>query len=144
MGIINRTMDASQQRESFSEMVQGQVAGTTLPLVVVPFNAILDSVQIAELGAPSCVIRIDIARFIAGGGFTQIAGVGASLLVRNMGLSGIQGFSLVAAGSTVLVLQPGDVVVAQPTGISSLLGSANLTVVLKKTQDRVSFFGNST
>jgi hypothetical protein len=127
MAIVNRDLEASEQKRDFKADIALSVAasaGKVFPLLVVPYASTLVGVKASHFtlsGAPSC--DINIQRFIVGAGLTTIVGVGATLVSTNYSLSGVQSFSMAAAGSTLLSLTAGDVVVVAAEFTGGNVGS---------------------
>jgi hypothetical protein len=151
MAITNRDLDASQQKDSFSwaysKNVHGKTTintGATFLVCMFPYAGVLQSVRsygVGLSGSPS--LDFKILRFAAGG--TSIACSISSMIVNEFGTSGILGYSgLAAAGSTLLLVAPGDILAVQ-TGVANTAADSLLVqVVIKKTQDVLSYNGVST
>ncbi len=147
MAITNKAKDASEQKDvyAFSWTGQSGTVGPGVTLISSPIASpgVLSAVSVVCQGAsvvPTSCLQIN--RFIAGSGFTTIAGIGSSFLLSAMGISGPLSVSLVAAGSTLLQVLAGDTI-QMILGVNSAAGPA-MTVVIKKTQDIVQRFGSST
>lgn len=116
MGIINRTMDGSEQKESFVFSANSPVNGTDTLVKVVERACTITDAKVAMLGisgAPVCILKG--LRFIAGTGGSSFL-IGASFVLSAQGTSGMQSYSLPVAGSTQLSLQKGDVLVMTLNG----------------------------
>ena len=151
MGILNRTMDVSEQKEVYSQVfASGGVGGSmiagigsTLQLAPLPSPGTLQAAIVSCQGASvAATSSLEIFRFIPGAGVTTISGLGASFTIPAMGVSGYLSVSLVAAGSTLLNLLAGDQVQMRTGANTCVLPS--LSIVVKKTQDIVARFGSST
>lgn len=147
MAITNGALDSSEQKD----LILGQWIGTsgvvnvgaTLITAPIPSAGVIDRISVVCQGASVVpTSSIGINRFIAGSGFTTIGGIGASFLLSAMGISGPLSVSLVAAGSTLLQVLPGDTI-QMILGVNTASCPA-MTVVVKKTQDIVSRFGSQT
>lgn len=147
MAIINRDLGSSQQMRDFQNVITttvGASAGAGFHAVQCPFPCTLKAVAVAAnsvSGAP--VIAIDIKRW-SGAGVTTIAYAGSTLTVTAHGIStAYQSVSLAAAGSTLLSLQAGDVIVVNQLFSGGNVSAANMvvTAVLQATQDIVEHFG---
>jgi len=147
---INRTDDGSQQVKTESLRLSSAVAasaGIAYNLFHAPWPCTLRGVYVAATGlsgAPSA--NIDILRFNGTGGTTLIAKVGATMTILAYGASSaIQGFSMVATGSTLLAMQAGDVVQwnQQFSGGNVAMGDGVVTVVVQPIQDILTQFGVS-
>ena len=149
MGIVNRSMDASEQKDVIQRTTAlsvGASAGANFHLGMVPYPAVLKAVEVAHVGlsgAPTA--QIDVIRFVAGAGLTQITGLAATHTAVAVGTSGVQGLSLQAAGNTLLILQRGDVLVWNQLFSGGNVGTSQstITAVVQKTQDIVQHFGSS-
>jgi len=148
MGIVNRTLDASEQKDVYVHQwavsgATGFVAGSTLIGAPMASAGTLDRIVVTCQGASTATTSsIEILRFIGGAGFTTIVGLGASFVMPIMGISGALSVSLAASGSTLLNVLPGDCVQLR-LGVNGAQGPA-VTVVVKKTQEIVSRFGSQT
>lgn len=140
MAIVNRTLDASEQRRSFTASFTGSstslVLGNTLMLGVVPYNSVLSAITVAAIGlsgSPTMDLRVN--RFIVGTGVTTIAGGATTLTLTAWGTSGVQAMVLAASGSSFLNLLANDVLVLTQAGANTATTSQCVTYVLQATQD---------
>ena len=79
MGIINRDLARSEKRRDQTVVFGALATGVTALLKVVPFNATLDSVNVAAFGlSGSPVWSLSAFRFNTSGGLTSI-GMGVTL-----------------------------------------------------------------
>lgn len=148
MAIVNRDLDVTQQKIEHSTIVTTSVAasaGVNFPVWMAPYPCVLKAVEVAAQGisgAPNAAI--DIYRFIVGTGATTILSVGNTLAVKAIGTSGPQGFSLAAAGSTLLQLATGDVVILNQlfSGGNVAIDKAVVSVVTQPSQDIKSHWGS--
>lgn len=140
MGVANRELDASEQREQLINVdlqAASCVNGVTLMLGVVPYPGVISAIRVGAIGlsgAPTLAFTIN--RFIAGAGQTVITGGATTLTITAFGTSGIQSVVLAAAGSTLLNLLSGDIlqcVTGGGTGAAAV--SYNIAVVTQATQD---------
>lgn len=151
MAIVNRTLDASEQRRvgvlQWSNGVTLVGTGVTRTIGIVPWPCTLDAGQIAAFGlsgAPSYAIAVQ--RFIPGAGLTAITvAVGASNVPPDFGTSGvgISAMILPAAGSTLLNLLANDVVYFVSGVANTAATYLAISLVLKPTQDIKYNFGLS-
>lgn len=156
MAIVGRDLDVSERKVAFqwSNQVGGQslnvlnsaviATGTTLTMFMVPFPCTVQSGSIYSQGlsgAPQ--IGVFVNRFAAG--ITSM-GIGISNMVLTaFGTSGVQGLSgLAPAGSTLLNLQTGDLLVVQTSVANTAITQLVVELVVKKTQDIVSYNSVST
>lgn len=144
MAVINRTLDPSEQRKSFSESYGALATGVTIPVLFVPFNSTLDAMQMAAFGiSGSPTVTFAVHRFIVGTGFTTItAGFSAAAALGAFGTSGIVASPVaVAAGNTLLNLLAGDVVVASTGGANSAVTGLSVGLTIKAVQDLKTQYG---
>lgn len=141
MAIVNRDLDVSQQIQEFGAVLNttvGASAALNFFVAQMPFPATLKGVAVAAnsiSGAPQ--VSVSIQRWTAGGA-TVIPYVGSTLAVLAHGASAAyQMVTLATAGSTLLDLQAGDVVVLKQefSGGNVAIGNAVVTVAVKALQD---------
>lgn len=147
MGIVNRSLDASEQKDLYCQVFAGTsgviASGTTLIVGPIASAGTIDRVAVTCQGASvSPTSSIQVLRFIPGAGATTISALGSSFVLPAMGVSGYLSVSLVAAGSTLLSVLPGDCI-QMILGVNSAVCPA-IDVVVKKTQEIVSRFGSQT
>lgn len=142
MAIVNRDKDVSEQKEVVTTRIAPTVTAATYMLHVLAYPAELQAVQQAANGLSGAPFHyIDVYRFIPGAGATTITGLHASMAVTAVGTSGVQGFSLIAAGSTLLQLQAKDVLVLRTAVANTAATDVTVSLVVKKLQDIVSYYG---
>lgn len=140
MGIINRTLDASEQKEVIDRRIGGTVTGTAYPIYTAAYPSTISDARAVALGLSGTpTSTLGIQRFITGVGATTIT-VGGALTAVAFGTSGLQRFSLPATGSTLLNLQTGDVLTVTAAGTNAALVSLQVTVVAQAIQDVKSYF----
>ena len=156
MAITNRALDVSQQKNVLRRVfgpavstggtfIVGVAAGGTYMLGMVPTNSVLKAAYVAcENMGNSLVLAFNVKRFIAGAGITVINGLFGTLALQNFSVSGIQGVSILAAGSTLLGLLPGDQFWLSPTGTSGTADDLTVDLVLQDILDVKQTFGSST
>lgn len=139
MAIVNRDLDVSQQKHIIEHQLGAVATGATKFFFIAPFPCVLEQVRVSAAGVSN---SMQIA-------FEKITGAGSSglpigisnMVLQNRSVSGIVGFSgLAAVGSTLLNLQYGDVV-----QIVSSVSNGNATdllvqAVVRKVQDVVSTY----
>lgn len=144
MAIVNRDLDLSEQRVTFQGKTVGVLANSGGSLTqaeamfIVPFPCTLDAARISSIGSSGTVVAgLQTARFITGAGLTMIPLVTATMTISVFGTSGGVGFSLPAAGSTLLALQTNDVLILHNFGGSgaALNAGAQMAVVLRAVAD---------
>lgn len=138
MGIINRTLDGSEQKEAFSVNHQTVVNASEKlvkiverPCTLQQFAAVAGGIS----GAPTAILRVN--RF----GSTSYL-VGLTMLVPALGVSGpMLAASLPAAGSTVLNLQKNDVIsVLYGGGTGAAATDIAVDIVVQNVQDIQTWF----
>lgn len=136
MGIINRTNDVSEQKESIKITAALPVNGSeyiSAPLERAVTITDCKTSLLGISGAPTVFLRG--LRFIAGTGGSSFA-IGSSFAVTAFGTSGYLSYSLPATGSTLLNLQKGDcVVVVMGGGTGAAATSVTVDLVVQNIQD---------
>lgn len=135
MGIINRSLDLSEQQEQHTLNQAPTVTAGVYTVANIRRPMKLNSAEAKCLGlsgAPTS--QLAIQRYIAAAGVTNIT-VGAALTHVDIGSIGVQTFSLPAVGSSLLQLQDGDSLVVVAGGANSALNSLVVDVVLENLQD---------
>lgn len=145
MAIVNRDLDASQQKELMSAVYpNGTVisTGSTLLVGIVPYPCQIQSARVGTFGVsstPGCIFQVQRNA----SGITLLT-IGSTSLIVNLGASGLFGHSgVMAAGTTLLQLQTGDVVSVVTTQANTAAIGLVAQLVLKKLQDVVSHNGIS-
>lgn len=138
MGIINRTLDDSEQKEAFVLPARTVINTLEVPVKIVERPCTLQQLSIVGVGlsgSPTALLRVN--RF---GGASFV--VGSTMLVPAMGTSGpILYPSLPAAGSSLLNLQKNDVVtVLFGGGTGAAADSVNVDIVVENIQDIKTWF----
>lgn len=156
MGILNRTKEASEQKERFFINLTGAVGGAsaiistgaTFPAMIVPYPATVSGAQLAAVGiSGSPQYTIAVNRFIAGTGFTTwVLATGASNIPAEFGTSGPGVFGTSAFGqsgmlltnahgSTLNILMANDLLTVTTGGTNAAARSVAMCVVLQPIQD---------
>lgn len=135
MGLINRTMDASEQKEAIR--ITMPVAATGLDFMSAPLEraCTITDCKVTGLGisgAPTMLLKG--LRFIAGTGGSSFA-IGSTMAITAFGTSGYMSFSLPATGSSQLALQKGDMLVVTTGGANAAFTGAIMEVVVQNSQD---------
>lgn len=142
MAIVNRDFDATGQR--FDLLVSPGLVGvsTLVHMGIVPCGAQLLAVVTQAFGLSSTpTVGVQIQRFVVGSGLTTIPLNGSSLItIGAMSTSGMQTQILPAAGSTLLLLQKGDVV-QLVTSTANSAATYTSAAVLQILQDVRSDYG---
>lgn len=136
MGIINRTLDASEQKEAVQVTVLNPVNASEVILAPAERAQTITDVKVSLLGisgAPTVFLRG--LRFIAGTGGSSFA-IGSSFAVTAFGTSGALSYSLPASGSTLLNLQKGDcIALVFGGGTGAACTTATVEIVKQNIQD---------
>ncbi len=145
MAIVNRDLDASQQKDVIHFRAGAAVAtGASLNVAVLPYPCSLQSLSAYATGVSNAMqVAINVQRWTAAGVTVIALGV-SNLVLQNYSTSGILGFSgLAVPGSTLLQLQQGDVLnlVTSVTNGNAL--DLVVDFVVKKLQDIVAHNGNA-
>lgn len=142
MAVVNRSLDASQQRYVLSNSYLLTVTGASVQFGMVPSQGTLEAVRVAAHGISGTPTgQLYVNRFIAGAGYTSIAGVATVMTAQAVGTSGIQSVVLAASGSSLLNLQAGDQLVWVTGGANSAVNGFSIAAVIKATQDIKTQFG---
>lgn len=143
MAIVNRSNDASQQKDAFQYTEKLVTTGVTFPVAIMPYPCTLQSVRGVAQGISGTPI---VSLYKASGSVgATLEAIGISgIVVAVMGTSAPAGQSMLAAsGSTLLDFAAGDVLYAISTGSNAAADNFILEYVVKKTQDVVSHNGIS-
>ena len=136
MGIINRTMDASEQKESLKVVATNPVNGQDIPVAIIERACTVTDAKVSLLGisgAPTVLLKA--LRFVAGTGGSSFV-LGTTFAITAFGTSGYISYSLVSSGSTQLNLQKGDLLVAvQGGGTGAASTTTIVDVVVQNVQD---------
>lgn len=137
MGIVNRTLDDSQQQFQMSKSVNDTTTGADYYVGGIPHPATIQSAKCVAVGLSGTpTVTLQLERFVEGAGLTEIA-VTSALTNVAVGTSGPQSFTL---GSSFLELQAGDRLKAVTGGANAALTHLEVDVVLKATQDIKSWY----
>lgn len=140
MAVVNRTLDATEQRKVIEQSYPAVVAtGVTNMIGLVPWPCVLEGAQMAAAGVSgSPTVQIVVQRFIVGTGFTAIA-LSAAHAVPAWGTSGVinptVGVSLLASGNTLLNLQANDVLSILTGGANSACAQLAVECIVRPIQD---------
>lgn len=148
MAIVNRDLDASEQRTFIGSVFGGNRGGSLLggasyfigaPL---PFPCTVQSMRSYATGLSGApLLNLRASRFTAGG-LTSILLSISGMVLNAAGTSGVLGYSgLAAAGSTLLQLQAGDCMAVEFAGANTAAIELMVQVTIAKTQDIVQYNG---
>lgn len=149
MALVNRDKDASEQKDVY-QYVSNFVGSTTVStgatgwIAMMPYPGVIQSARLGAQGLSGAMqVALQVLRFASGG--TTIAVSISNMVCFASGLSGVQGYSgLAATGSTLLNLQAGDILQFETSVANTAARVLLLEVVVKKSQDIVSYNGIST
>lgn len=130
MAIVNRALDATEQKKDVFVNIKGTVTATSDQVYHVPHAMEIQSaVACAEglSGAPTS--QLQIQRFVVGAGETQIP-LGPALTLVAVGTSGPQSFTF---SSTAL--QAGDQILCTQAGTNAAAAQLSIGLVVKALQD---------
>jgi hypothetical protein len=96
----------------------------------------VSAIAVGISGSPTSQLAVE--RFVVGAGLTVFA-LGGALTHTAIGTSGAQGFSLPAAGNSLLSLAAGDLLTVQTGGANTAAKVLHVTAVVKALQDIKSF-----
>ncbi len=138
MGIVNRTLDASEQKEAFSVTQEALINSDVMNVKIIERPCTIQQVRSTCLGisgAPTGQLRVN--RFGSG---TFV--VGMSFLIPSYGVSGaMAALSLPAAGATTLNLLKDDLLyVTVGGGTGAAADAVTLEVVVQNIQDIKSWY----
>lgn len=136
MGIVNRTKDTSEQKESLTAVALAVANGTDIPVAMIERAQVITDCKVTCLGisgAPTVLLKA--LRFVAGTGGSSFA-IGSTFTYLAFGTSGIASYSLPATGSSLLQLQKGDMIVAvQGGGTGAATTATIIDLVVQNVQD---------
>lgn len=141
MGIINRTMDLSEQKESLKVVATNVVNQQDVPIAIIERACTVTDAKVSLLGisgAPTILLKA--LRFVAGTGGSSFV-LGTTFAVTAFGTSGMVGYSIFATGATQLNLQKGDLLLAQQGGGTGAASTTTIVdVVVQNIQDIKTWF----
>ncbi len=145
MAIVNRSLDASEQRKTLKVTAVAIATGATGLIGIVPNACTLDGLQMAAFGisgSPTAVVHVH--RFIVGTGFTSwaVSGIEPQFAYGTSGVNA-RGMSLLASGSTLLNLLPNDCLMYLTAGSNAGCAFFSIAAVMKPLQDIKTHFGIS-
>lgn len=140
MAIVNRDKDTSEQKEVFNIQLGAVATGVTRFLHVAAYPFTLESVRASAAGV-SNAMQVAFEKITGAGSSGVPIGI-SNLVLQNRSVSGIVGFSgLAASGSTLLNFNAGDVLQVVTSVSNGNATDLLLQAVIRKTQDIVSYNG---
>jgi hypothetical protein len=143
MSEINRSMDVSERKDVYVKSTGALATGSTIGIFIAPYPCKVRDIYVAALGLSGAPTLAFPVNRVAAGGVTALAGPAATLTVQAVGTSGPVRASLAVAGSSLLLLQTGDVMYLTSGAANAALVDATVSVVVEKLQDIVSHFNVS-
>lgn len=143
MGFSNRDLDVSQQKV-IKQFASASTIATSATMLIasVPVQGVLKSINLSAFGLSGAPhLEINILKFA--GGQTAVSGVGNTLVVTAFGTSGSIGFSLVAAGSSLLQVSAGDLIVLKTGNANTAMATCVVDVVIGAVADVMAVYGSS-
>lgn len=135
MGIINRTLDASEQKESLKALANNVSTGTEFVVGPIERACTITDLKIAAVGTSgSPHYFVKGLRFVAGTGGSSFA-IGTTFAVTGFGTSGYLSYSLPASGSSQLNLQRGDMLVVTAGGTNAAAVAVAVDIVVQNIAD---------
>lgn len=142
MAIVNRDNDASEQKDVVTMNFGAVATGVTRFLWVAPYPCIVQSARFCAAGV-SNAMQVALERITGAGSSGLPIGI-SNMVLQNRSVSGIIGYSgLAATGSTLLALAKDDAVQIVTSVANGNATDLLIEMVVKKTQDIVSHFGVS-
>ena len=141
MGVTNRSLDVSEKNRILQVNYGLTATSKVLNVAMIPYPCTLQGAFLAAKGlsgAPTYQLKVD--RFIVGSGGTTIVGGATTLTGQAVGTSGVQAFSLAAAGSSFLQLQNGYLVTVTTAVANTAVDALSISLVVQATQDIRSSF----
>lgn len=139
MGIINRTLDVTQQKVVVESNIDGTITGRVYPVYVAPRAQTLVDVRNTALGLSGApTMSLFLNRFVVGTGAQSFA-VGGALTVSAFGTSGSQQYSLPAVGSSLLAMQSGDWLSVKAGASNAALDEDMVSMVVQNIADIQTF-----
>jgi len=143
MGIVNRSMDGSEQRDVTTQNLGAFPVTTTRAIYIAPYPVTLEQIRVSATGisgAPQH--KIQCTRFITGAGATSFDVVAAGVIPVK-GTSGVFSMTLPTAGSSLLSLQAKDVLEVVSSVANTGFDDVLYTTVVKALQDIKTYYGTS-
>ena len=140
MAIVNRTLDPSQQNETFTVRAQSVNTGATALLIPIETPATVKALVVNALGVSGTpVYDARLFRF-ASGGLTSWPLSATTFGARLYGTSGALSVSLFGSASLVSA-QASDYIGVVATGANSAVDVLTVSVVIQALQDVKTSFG---
>lgn len=141
MAVVNRTLDASEQKHTLQFFDKTLATGVTRVACHIPFPCVAVAANAGGFGVSgSPEIALLVKRFIPGTGATVLTLV-ASQVYQAYGTSGVPlaGLSLAASGSTLNNLLADDMILLKTAGANSAVTAIGGALIVQPIQDIKSF-----
>lgn len=121
MGIVNRSLDVSEQRKPQTQLIHRDAGAGTHQFWVAPYACEIEAARLSAVGVSGAMVaRLVVQRFVEGAGDTTIPIPGTTITVTAVGTSGVQDFGLDSASlpqltendRLAIVLATGDNIVS--------------------------------
>lgn len=137
MSIIDQNLDSSVRKELQTVVIGALATGVSSILAVVPYNAILQGVNVAAFGLSGAPVH-SLSVYRNAGGLTSV-GLGLTLTVQTFGTSGAIGYSIAPPGVSLLA---GDLLV-QLSGVANTAITGEVLGLVWRSLDDVRVYTNS-
>lgn len=143
MGIVNRTLDASERQDTHLARFDGPVAvSQALPAWIVPHPSKLKSAHVAAKGLSGTpVYQLQVRRWTSAG-VTVIALGAAATVAAAFGVSGSTVDMTVYTGGSAVQLEAKDMIEVASTGANTASDDLAVAMVIERLQDIKSEFGS--
>ncbi len=130
MGIVNRSLDSSEQQYVVDYNIRETVTATSDYLHMFPQGGTIQSGKVAGIGLSGTpTLQLALRRFVVGAGDTLIP-IGAALTVIAASTSGPMAYTF-----STSAVQAGDSLVATHAGTNAALTQVMVSVVIQATQE---------
>lgn len=132
MAIVNRDLDVSEQRVVYEACYGTVGTGLTLALFNAPWPCEVQLVKVAAIGLSGTPTgALTIHKFIAGAGVSVLTGGWTTLTLSAIGTSGVQSFTQVSSGNSLIQMGQGDVLCWTSAGSGAAVAALNVSAVVK-------------
>ena len=141
MAILNRDKDPSEQKENVNVALGSMATGVTRHAFVIPYPCNIELIRASAQGVSNAMqLAFELIRGAGSSGFPM--GI-SNMVLQNRSTYGVVSYSgLAAPGSTLLAAAQGDVLQVISSVSNGNATDLSLSIILKKTQDYVSYWGN--
>lgn len=141
MSILNRTHDISLQKQTFQGALVNANNLAVIPVAMIERSMLITDCKIAMQGVSGTpAVYLGVYRFQGSTGAASFI-VGASFVCQSFATSGYLSYSMPAAGSTLLNLMKGDVVVlTQAGGVGAATTITQVDLIVQNLQDVTTWY----